>query len=58
MDFSDNGVGLPQSFDLKNTSTLGLRLINSLVAQLDGTVELDSSAGVKFHIVFKKNRHS
>jgi two-component sensor histidine kinase len=56
MDFSDNGVGFPTGFDHKNTQTLGLRLINSLVAQLDGKVELEGSAGVKFHIFFKKSR--
>jgi PAS domain S-box-containing protein len=57
IDFSDDGVGFPQGFDHKNTPTLGLRLINSLAAQLDGAAELDGSSGVKWHITFKKDRN-
>jgi two-component sensor histidine kinase/DNA-binding response OmpR family regulator len=38
---SDNGVGLPPDFDFRHTSSLGLQLVNMLVAQLDGTIELD-----------------
>jgi two-component sensor histidine kinase len=40
---SDNGVGLPPDFDFRHTSSLGLQLVNMLVTQLDGTIELDGS---------------
>ncbi len=51
----DNGVGLPRNIDFKNTeSTLGLRLVNSLVDQLDGSIELEKSQGTEFKIRFKE----
>ncbi len=49
--FRDNGVGIPGDFDWRNTPSLGLRLVNSLVDQLNGTIELDRSAGTLFTIV-------
>ena len=39
----DNGVGLPPDFDFRHTSSLGLQLVNMLVTQLDGSIELDPS---------------
>lgn len=51
---SDNGVGLPESTDFKNSNTLGLLLVNSLVDQLDGTIELDRTNGTKFRLIFNK----
>ncbi|MCE5215086.1 MAG: PAS domain S-box protein [Methanobacterium sp.] len=52
---SDNGVGLPGNIDFKNPeSTLGLRLVNSLINQLDGSIELDRSQGTEFKINFKE----
>ena len=38
---SDDGVGLPKDLDFRNTESLGLQLVNTLVAQLEGTIELD-----------------
>jgi len=49
--FKDNGVCIPQDFDWRNAKSLGLRLVISLVEQLDGTIELDRSAGTAFTIV-------
>ena len=49
---SDNGVGLPEDLDFQNTRSLGLQLVNSLVDQLEGTIELDRSTGVAFKITF------
>lgn len=52
---NDNGVGLPENIDFRNLeSTLGLRLVKSLVNQLDGSIELDRSHGTKFKIIFKE----
>ncbi|MCX6150615.1 MAG: PAS domain S-box protein [Ignavibacteriales bacterium] len=49
----DNGIGLPENIDLQNNpTTLGLRLVNMLVLQLDGKIEVDSSNGTKYKIVF------
>lgn len=51
---SDNGTGLPESINFANTKTLGLQLVNSLVDQLDGTIELDRTNGTKYKIIFNK----
>ncbi|MDD1685865.1 PAS domain S-box protein [Methanoregula sp.] len=46
----DNGTGLPPDFDWKNTESLGLRLITSLVDQLGGTIERKTGSGTEFQI--------
>lgn len=51
---ADNGIGLPKDFDFQNTKTLGLQLVNGLVSQLDGTIEIYKSSGTKFEIIFNK----
>ena len=50
----DNGVGIPEDFDWRNAKSLGLRLVVSLVDQLDGTIELDLSSGTAFRLVVKE----
>ncbi len=51
---SDDGEGLPQDLDFKNTSTLGLELVNNLTKQIDGEIKLDRSHGTKFEIRFNE----
>lgn len=51
---ADNGVGLSSDFDLENSGTLGLMLVNGLVKQLDGTIEVDTRQGTVFNIGFKE----
>lgn len=48
----DNGVGFPSDINFRNTSSLGLRLVNSLVDQLDGEIEMSTAGGTCFAIVF------
>ncbi|MFQ5721751.1 MAG: sensor histidine kinase, partial [Candidatus Aminicenantales bacterium] len=48
----DNGVGLPKDFDFKKTESMGLQLVNDLVAQLDGTIDLQEEGGTSFKITF------
>ncbi len=48
----DNGVGLPSHIDYRNTESLGLQLVVTLVDQLGGTIKLDRLKGTKFTIVF------
>jgi len=50
---SDNGVGFPQNLDFRNAESLGLQLVNALVNQLKGTIELDRSHGTAFKIMFR-----
>ncbi len=52
---SDDGVGMRTDFDLAETESLGLQLVNMLTNQLEGTVSMDSTQGTKFTIRFKKS---
>ncbi|MEH2127617.1 PAS domain S-box protein [Nostoc sp.] len=52
----DNGVGLPENFDSKKTKTLGLTLVQGLVKQLRGKLEIDSQQGTEFKITFTNSR--
>ena len=50
---TDNGIGVPDGFDWKNSSTLGLKLVRTLVEnQLDGSIEMENNNGAKFVIKF------
>lgn len=49
---SDTGTGFPPGLDLRATESLGLQLVTSLVEQLDGTIEMDTSRGTAFKITF------
>ncbi len=52
---SDNGVGIPEDLDFKNTDSLGLRLVTILAEdQLNGKITLDRSKGTAFRITFRK----
>ncbi|MDQ1266046.1 MAG: Histidine kinase [Bacteroidota bacterium] len=52
----DDGVGLPENIDFRNTQSLGLRLVNILVKQLKGDINLVSkNNGVVFEINFMEN---
>jgi len=54
----DNGVGLPKDFDWRTTKSFGLRLVMDLAMQMDGEIELDTSNGTMFKIVFKDTVNS
>jgi PAS domain S-box-containing protein len=49
---SDNGVGLPANIDFNNTESVGLSLLNQLVKQIDGNIELHQENGTQFIITF------
>lgn len=48
----DNGIGFPADIDLDNASSLGLRLVNTLVDQIDGEIEINSDKGTEITIIF------
>jgi two-component sensor histidine kinase/HAMP domain-containing protein len=48
----DNGIGFLAEWDYQNTKSLGLQLVNTLVDQLDGKIELDRDNGMEFTITF------
>jgi two-component sensor histidine kinase len=53
---SDNGVGFPEDLGFRDTASLGLQLVSTLVDQLEGTIELDRSGGTTFKITFAEPR--
>lgn len=54
LEVSDNGKGFPKEVDFKNTNSLGLQLVNTLVEQLNGSIELkqNKEKGTGFFINF------
>jgi PAS domain S-box-containing protein len=51
---ADDGVGLPWDFDWKESQSLGLRIMNILGRQLDGTVRRETGAGTVFSLTFPR----
>lgn len=51
--FADNGKGFPEDIDFRNSTSLGLQLVNTLVDQIVGNIELERNIGTKFIIKFK-----
>jgi len=49
---SDNGVGLPKKFRLRQTKSLGLQLVQALTNQLKGSIKIDRRKGTRFRIKF------
>jgi two-component sensor histidine kinase len=51
----DNGVGLPEGFDLESSPGLGLKIVRGVVEQdLGGRLELESRGGVTARVRFPK----
>jgi len=52
----DNGAGLPEGFNIKNTTSLGMQIIQLLTEQIEGklTITSKSGQGTAFNLVFKK----
>lgn len=53
----DNGKGFPENINFQNTETLGMQLVNTLVEQIEGTVDLKNDNGTEFTIVFKAHEY-
>jgi ammonium transporter len=55
---SDNGVGLPESLDIKKAESLGLRMITNLTERsLHGKININKSNGTEFQIIFKEKEY-
>ncbi|WP_442942001.1 PAS domain S-box protein [Nostoc sp.] len=53
MTIRDNGIGLPDNLDWRNTDSLGLSLVHDLVTeQLEGDITLERDRGTVFKIKF------
>lgn len=48
----DNGIGIPKTFNIKESNTLGSQLIYMLAEQLDGKLSIESNKGTKYTLNF------
>ncbi|RLC48991.1 MAG: hypothetical protein DRI23_09840, partial [Candidatus Cloacimonadota bacterium] len=48
----DNGIGISEEINLKTTNSFGLRLVEMLVRQINGSIELIHENGTKFILEF------
>jgi two-component sensor histidine kinase len=46
----DNGVGLPEELDIRNTPSFGMRIVTSLVSQVGGTMDVFRDGGTECRI--------
>jgi PAS domain S-box-containing protein len=53
LEISDNGIGLPAGFELKESKTFGLQLISLLSDQIGVRLEVERSGGTKFVLNFE-----
>jgi two-component sensor histidine kinase/ribosomal protein S17E len=49
----DNGRGLPADFDLATAESFGLKLVNILIRQIDGTIRHEQRDGLEYMISFQ-----
>jgi len=53
---SDNGAGLPQDIDWRNSKTLGLKLVSMLSHQIRADLDLDIHNGTMFKLIFAEQK--
>lgn len=54
---SDDGIGLPENLDYEKTESLGLKLVKSLVDQIDGHMTLHTNDGTSIEIIFQEIKY-
>lgn len=52
IEYQDDGIGLPESITVENSTGFGMRLIGMLVEQLHGTIRIEREHGTRFVIQF------
>ena len=50
----DDGIGLPPNLEIKNVNSLGLKLVEVLAKQLEGTLQVNSRFGTEFSLRFSE----
>jgi PAS domain S-box-containing protein len=53
----DDGVGFPEELDFRKTETLGLQIVNTLVSQIDASIDLVRDKGTEFTIHFQEVKY-
>ncbi len=51
---SDNGIGLPDNFDLHTSSSFGLRLLNILTSSSEYSLDVDGTNGAAFTVTYNQ----
>lgn len=51
--YGDNGIGLPEDFDLFTVNSMGMTIIRALVSQIDAALSLDSGKGIGVSVRFQ-----
>ena len=55
---SDDGVGIPEDLDIRDTESMGLQLVRILAEQtLEGKMELNRTEGTRFHFQLKRAKY-
>jgi PAS domain S-box-containing protein len=54
---TDDGVGFPEGLDFRKTETLGMQIVNTLVSQIDASIDLAREKGTKFTIHFQEVKY-
>lgn len=57
LEVNDNGIGIPETFDMDKNDTLGMQLIYTLVKQLDGVIEVNRTGGTRFSVEFRELKY-
>jgi PAS domain S-box-containing protein len=52
---TDNGIGLPQQYDVNKSDSLGMKIIQTLTKQIKGRFEVNRDRGTEFKITFSKH---
>ncbi|MBI1910516.1 MAG: PAS domain S-box protein [Deltaproteobacteria bacterium] len=50
LEVTDNGIGMPDGFDIAKAETLGLQLVNSLLSQLHGYMDIITLNGTRISL--------
>src|SRR5699024_9390405 len=50
LNIADNGIGIPDNFDLENANSIGTWVVNVLLKKLEAEIEIDNSRGTNFSI--------
>jgi two-component sensor histidine kinase len=58
LDYSDNGIGLPDSVGLNQSSGFGMQLIGLLVQQMDATIAVERNSGTRYVLRVKLSRRN
>ena len=48
--YRDNGIGIPEDFDIENATSLGLQLVNTLTEQLGGLLSINKGHPTEFNL--------